>query len=458
MEPPKLNRVVRLDSIQLDETYWTNEGYLIDHPIVTSVGIFEYMNEDGSVRRELRLPENVFDPASLASYKGKPVILTHDAGVVTKKNVDREHIGTILTEGYQDGSDVRCEIVVHSTDEMKHSGLRELSLGYSLDLDETPGTWEGQPYDAIQKNIRINHLALVDKARAGEQARLNIDGRAAEQTKGGKKAMAKTKKTTRNDGPMSSEELAQAIEEYKARRAARGQTDEGTTEDPVADNAPAPDTTPTAPVAVGGNNEDDEDKVQIVKDRRDRRDSEGDPETTEDAMGVIAQQDEDIDALLEVIEAMEAKQEFDAASAEGGNNEDDDDENTDEDDENTDEDKGGINADAADRLFRDRLEVVRIGDRLKLDGLDTMSVTNARKAIIKAVTPSLRLDGKGPVYVKAAFELAKETLNSRKGTDFQRGQMTNKVGNRADASNKAPSAKSAREKMIRRMDENGGKK
>ena len=27
---PKLTKVVRLDSIKLDETYWTKEGYLID--------------------------------------------------------------------------------------------------------------------------------------------------------------------------------------------------------------------------------------------------------------------------------------------------------------------------------------------------------------------------------------------------------------------------------------------
>ena len=216
MSTPKLTRVQRLDSIPLDATHWTKEGYLIDHPVVTSVGIFEYTNPDGSIRRELRLPENVFDPDSLASYKGKPVILTHDAGVVDKNNVDEEHIGTILSEGYQDGDDVRCEIVIHDTDTMKQSGLRELSLGYSLYLDETPGTWRGQPYDAIQKNIRINHLALVDKARAGDQARLNIDGRGPRTRKGGR-TMAK-----RNDGgPMSPEELAEAIQKFKDRKAAR---------------------------------------------------------------------------------------------------------------------------------------------------------------------------------------------------------------------------------------------
>lgn len=170
MDPPVLRRVERLDSIPLNETYLTKEGYLRDKPIVTTVGIFEYALADGGIRRELRLPEEVFDADSLASYKGKPIIVTHEAGTVDKDNVKDEIIGTILSEGYQDGEDVRAEVVIHDTDAMRDCGLRELSLGYSLDLDETPGTWKGQKYDAIQKNIRVNHLALVDKARAGDQA------------------------------------------------------------------------------------------------------------------------------------------------------------------------------------------------------------------------------------------------------------------------------------------------
>lgn len=35
-------KVQRFDSLPLDATYFTDEGYLVDHPIVTSVGIFVY--------------------------------------------------------------------------------------------------------------------------------------------------------------------------------------------------------------------------------------------------------------------------------------------------------------------------------------------------------------------------------------------------------------------------------
>jgi len=196
--PPTLTKVIRLDNLPIEQTYYTEEGYLKDRPILTSCGIFEYKNPDGSIRRELRLPEDVFAEESLASYKGKPIIITHDAGIVTKENVGEHQIGTILSEGYRSGEDVRAEIVIHQTDAMKRSRLKQLSLGYDLDLEETAGEWNGEHYDAIQRNIRINHLALVREARAGDQARLNIDSRDSNTILKGGKAMSKKTKDTRS--------------------------------------------------------------------------------------------------------------------------------------------------------------------------------------------------------------------------------------------------------------------
>ena len=205
---------LRFDSIPVDETYFTSEGYFIDHPIVTSTGIFEYKNRDGSIRRELRLPEEVFDPASLESYEGKPVIVTHEAGYVSKDNVEQEYIGTVLSKGYRDGEHVRAKIIIHNTGSLD-CGLRELSLGYKTETDETPGEWEGQPYDAIQRNIRINHLALVANARAGDSARLNLDGDNPENEGGTQMSRI----SSRADG-FTPEEIQAAIEAYKARKAA----------------------------------------------------------------------------------------------------------------------------------------------------------------------------------------------------------------------------------------------
>lgn len=419
----------RFDSIPLSDTYFTPEGYLIDNPILTRVGIFEYHNPDGTIRRELRLPEEVFAAESLASYKGKPVILTHEAGLVDVDNVQQEHIGTILSEGIQDGDNVRAQIVIHDAESLDY-GLRELSLGYTQTPDETPGVWNGQPYDAIQRNIQINHLALVEKARAGEQACLNIDG----EEQGGNQ-MSKARK----DG-LTPEEITRLVEEYKQRQAQRMENT-----NPTADEGTNPDEQTT--------DEGEKDPVQEVKDRRDRRDASGDCETMDEASGVIAQQDEDIQKLLDFIAQLQAKIDFDEASAEEEVKTDGEGENAEANADEGEHQEDPLNMDSIDAYVNQKIELIRLGDKLNLDGIESMKPMDAKKAIIKKVHPNIRLDGKDTAYINAMFDIAKESVGKRKGVDYQRQQMF-----RGDSAHNKPvdGQNEARRRMIEKMD--GGNK
>lgn len=429
----------RYDSIPLGETYFTPEGYLIDHPILTRVGIFEYKNPDGSIRRELRLPEEVFAPESLASYKGKPVILTHEAGMIDSDNVQQEQIGTILSEGMQDGDNVRAQIIIHDARKLDY-GLRELSLGYSLDLEETPGEWQGQPYDVIQRNIRVNHLALVEKARAGDSARLNIDGEDTQAEKGGN-TMSK-----RKDG-LTPEEIAQLVEEYKKRKEQRMQGRQP-------DNQPAADA--EGEENTSENQDEGEetaaDPVQEVKENRDRRDAAGDCEMMDEANGMIAQQDSDIQKLLEFIAQLQAKIDFDEASSEETNT---DEEGDPQPEAAPAEEKKeeSLNMDSIDAIVSQKIELIRLGDKLHMDGIDAMKPMDAKKAIIKKVNPNIRLDGKDKAYIDAMYDITKESIGKRKGVDYQRQQMRGDAAEKG--TRKAPDAQSAAAKragMIARMD------
>lgn len=493
---PKLTRVVRLDSLQLNQTYFTEEGYLVDRPILTSTGIFEYTNADGTIRRELRLPDEVFKEESLKSYKGKPIIITHDAGLITKDNVHENAVGTILSEGYRSGNDVRAEIIIHDTDEMKSAGLKELSLGYNLDLDETPGVWNGQPYDAIQRNIVINHLALVLEARAGEQARLNIDSR--DRNKKGAKTMSanpKSKKNRRADGVMSPEDLAKAIEAYKARRAERlaAKADAEADTVPAAETKPVGDVPPAADeedtvIAPAGKEDGDDiaEQVQMVKDRRDRRDEGEEPADKEAAMGVIAQQDGDMDILFDIIDTLLAARDFDCADLDGSGcakdgedeppavtppakaQEDEGDvegaetvaeENTDGDDDDiptteaSEVGKSVLNVDAVDQIVRQRIQLGIVGRALNMDGLENMGIMAAKKAVIRSVRPGLRLDGKSPAYINAAYDYAVADVNARnrKDTAYQVKQMFNNDGRSANPADDGDSSAKARQRMIDRQ-------
>lgn len=444
-DAPKLREVKRLDSIRLDRndsTYFTDEGYLVDHPILTSCGIFEYTNPDGSVRRELRLPEYVFDEESLKTYKGKPIIITHDAGVVDKNNVDREQVGTILSEGIRDGEDVRAEIIIHDTDAMKKSGLKELSLGYNLVLLEEPGVWNGEHYDAIQTQIVINHLAIVASARAGEQARLNIDSSEKNLLRGGKKM--KIKNTRRIDGEsLTPEELEQAIKEYKAKRVEEAVD----SEEEVVEDVNSDDESQEEEETVSADEDDTqegstpEDIAQLVKDRKDRRDNE--PQD-EDAKKVIAEQNEDIDMLLAALEKLIAETKANADSQAGEESIDEEEENKD----SSEDESKSLNADSADKIVRQRLAICRIGDKLNMDGLENMSIKQAKRAIISKVLPAMRVDGKSESYIDAMYDLAVGEVKNRKSVSYQKKQMFNEQKRRNDSTESM--ASSARKKMIDR--------
>lgn len=445
-------KLKRIDSISMDRTYYTDEGYLVDHPIVTTCGIFEYKNDDGSTRRELRLPEYVFDEKSLESYKGKPIIITHDAGEVDKENVRREQIGTIMSKGYRDGENVRCEIIIHDTNALKSCGLKELSLGYSLDTDDTPGTYRGEKYDCIQKNIEINHLALVGEARAGETARLNIDSKDndTQTLKGGKADMynANSKGRRADDGAeLTPEEMEAAVALFKAQKAASQAAGEGT------------DGEEPEEASVSESEEKEKTPVEQVRENIDRRDTDGEGMSPED---IIAEQKADLDTLLSEIDKLQATNDMngdeDEETENGADTAPSEDENTDSDDtgedNESDPEKKGVNMDSVEKIIAARLDVCRMADKLNLDGVEGLSVKEGRKRIIKAVNPKINLDGKSDSYINAAYDIAKQSYCERKSTNEQRQQMvTDKA--RRDAKEESNS-NSARKNMISRM--TGGKK
>lgn len=173
-----VQRYERLDSWMLVGCAVTDaDGFLRDSPIVARTGIYIYQQPDGTIIREYRPPEEVFDTDSEASFVGKPIVVGHPAsGIVNSDTAQDLAIGTILSSGYQkDETNIACDIVIHNPSAIGEK--RGLSLGYRVDIEEAPGiTPDGQQYDVIQRNIRINHLAVVDRGRAGAKARLNLDG------------------------------------------------------------------------------------------------------------------------------------------------------------------------------------------------------------------------------------------------------------------------------------------
>lgn len=174
--------VRRFDRSELSRPVKTDAGFLRAEAYLTRAGVFEYVQPDGSVRRELRPPEEVFRDDSLDTLKAVPLTLDHPDEPVTSKNVRDLAVGTIGTDIWPERSYVRGTVVVMDEAAIKaaESGRKkELSCGYNCELEMTAGEWEGQRFDAIQRNIRYNHVALVEAGRAGPEVGLRLDSQDA---------------------------------------------------------------------------------------------------------------------------------------------------------------------------------------------------------------------------------------------------------------------------------------
>lgn len=156
----------------------TPEGFLVARAPVTSIGVFTYRNPDGSPRRELRLPEEVFAEASLESLKMKPLTLLHPDGAVTPENIGQLQVGSVGSDVTTDSYRVYVSLSAtkqDGIDAVENGSARSLSCGYNCDIEWTSGTWMGMDYDCIQRNIRYNHVALVPVPRAGDGNAIRMD-------------------------------------------------------------------------------------------------------------------------------------------------------------------------------------------------------------------------------------------------------------------------------------------
>lgn len=115
--------------------------------------------------------EEVSDPKTVASFEGAPVTLDHpedDVKVGVNYNelskgfaTNVKYVAINDKEGY-----LKADFVITDEDLIKkieNHEIEELSAGYNCDVDEK---------DWIQRHIRGNHIAVVEQARAGHQARL----------------------------------------------------------------------------------------------------------------------------------------------------------------------------------------------------------------------------------------------------------------------------------------------
>ena len=170
-----------------DKFQTTPQGFLLVDTFFTRAGIFNYLGDDGKTIKEYRSPEEVFSEASMDSLKFAPITAqAHPDAKVDVGNVKTVQVGMVgenlrrVTNNQGDflaGKSIftdKAEID-RILDRHRRGEDIQVSCGYSCLLTPETGKIDEGEFDAKQSNIVYNHLATVDKGRAGEYVKLKLD-------------------------------------------------------------------------------------------------------------------------------------------------------------------------------------------------------------------------------------------------------------------------------------------
>lgn len=168
------------DTLTLDAPRRTQDGYLAVRARAARVGTYQYLGSeidpdnrhglrDAGMVNVLRDDAAVFDSKSAHSFIGKPVTDNHPSVAVNAANW-RDHARGVVMGAMRDGDYLAFDLLLTDKDTIAavDAGKRELSNGYAADL--TFGDFDGPGgVKCVAKQVSItgNHVAIVDKGRAG---------------------------------------------------------------------------------------------------------------------------------------------------------------------------------------------------------------------------------------------------------------------------------------------------
>lgn len=184
----KINVVDATASLPLTGVHETPEGYLVADVFALRTGIQLYTRDEmlkmgvpdadlpkKDVIKLYRSPEEVFHKDSLASFAYKPLTDDHPTEAVVADNWKKLAIGETGGDILRDGEKIRIPMTFRDAAGINavKSGKRQVSAGYSCDIEMVPGkAADGVEFDGQQRGIRGNHIAAVHRGRAGEEFRV----------------------------------------------------------------------------------------------------------------------------------------------------------------------------------------------------------------------------------------------------------------------------------------------
>lgn len=155
-----------------------NTGFLHAKNVpIARVGVFPYRTVNDDVVMEAKLPTELLSDSTVESANNKPITDGHPSQLVTADNSRELMKGFTAENAHVDGDMVKVDMTITDANLIKEigDGKEELSIGFKTEVVPVQGEYQGVHYDSVQKNIQINHVAVVDKGRAGHSVRITGD-------------------------------------------------------------------------------------------------------------------------------------------------------------------------------------------------------------------------------------------------------------------------------------------
>ena len=140
---------------------------------------------------EAKLPEEVFREDTVLSARAKPVTDGHPPVPVVASNITQYGRGMSHMDSVQEEDTLKVTLTVTDAaliERIKSGQQREISIGFLSDIVSEKGNYQGEDYEFVQRNMEINHIAIVERGRAGSTVAIRADSDAwqiDEQDEGG---------------------------------------------------------------------------------------------------------------------------------------------------------------------------------------------------------------------------------------------------------------------------------
>lgn len=176
-----MSKTIALDAKKSVRSYDDNGHLKIARTVITKADVNDYYGREipgfedlglspDKIYSLLRCPEEI--KSAMDSFAGKQLLIKHTP-VNSAKPEPSLTVGSIGSKLEFEDDKLYADLTFwddSAIDMVESEVMQELSAGYAYTPDMQPGIFNGKKYDGVMRNLKGNHVALVERGRIGVDA------------------------------------------------------------------------------------------------------------------------------------------------------------------------------------------------------------------------------------------------------------------------------------------------